>query len=72
MSDDPFARFERSRGGLLIPVALFVLGAVPTGLAIGALDRLETIEEAPAAGNDAVEVRDGGPIAELDNEDAEP
>jgi hypothetical protein len=46
MTNDPFERFERSRGGLLIPVLLFILGAVPTALAIRALHDLEVSEEA--------------------------
>jgi hypothetical protein len=48
MSDDPFQRFERSRGGLLIPLCLFVLGAVPTALAIDAINKLpEDVRQAP-------------------------
>jgi hypothetical protein len=34
MNSDVFERFERTRGGLLIPVLLFVVGAVATVLAI--------------------------------------
>jgi hypothetical protein len=37
MQNDPFEQFERSRGGLLIPVAIFVLGACLTWFAIGNL-----------------------------------
>ena len=43
--NDPFERFERSRGGLLIPVLLFFAGAVPTIVAIRALDGLIAIED---------------------------
>ena len=40
MSQDPFAQFERSRGGWLIPVTLFVLGAITTTWAVNSLARL--------------------------------
>lgn len=45
MTHDPFERLERSRGGLWIPALLFVLGAVPTALAIRALDEIEGRED---------------------------
>ena len=37
MQNDPFEQFERSRGGLLIPIAIFMLGAALTWLVIGNL-----------------------------------
>ncbi|MDG2222193.1 MAG: hypothetical protein P8L85_12500 [Rubripirellula sp.] len=40
MSEDPFARFERSRSGWLLPVALFVLGAIPTALAVSTVHQM--------------------------------
>lgn len=45
MSEDPFARFERSRGGWLIPVAIFLLGAVPTVLAIRTIDGMALMQQ---------------------------
>ncbi|WP_146453882.1 hypothetical protein [Rubripirellula tenax] len=45
MSNDPFARFESSRSGLLIPVALFLIGAAGTTVAIGTLHRVESAAE---------------------------
>jgi hypothetical protein len=50
MMEDPFEQFERSRGGFLIPVALVLLGMVPTALAIRAMGGLEAGQE------DAVEL----------------
>lgn len=47
MSQDPFERFERSRGGLLIPVVVFILGAVPTAIAIRAMSHLAVLEDDP-------------------------
>lgn len=35
--NDPFEQFERSRAGLLIPLLLFLVGAVPTAAAIRAM-----------------------------------
>ena len=49
MNDDLFQRFERSRGGLLIPVLLFILGAVPTILALRAMNPLAVLQDAPPA-----------------------
>lgn len=45
MSEDPFARFERSRGGWVIPVVIFLCGAIPTTMAIRAVDRMALIEQ---------------------------
>ncbi|QDT05709.1 hypothetical protein K227x_41120 [Rubripirellula lacrimiformis] len=41
MSNDPFARFESSRGGWLIPILLFVIGALGTMVGIRAIHGLE-------------------------------
>ncbi|MGB7325640.1 MAG: hypothetical protein WBD31_12270 [Rubripirellula sp.] len=41
MSIDPFERFESSRGGLLIPVGLFIIGSIATTIAVAALHRIE-------------------------------
>ncbi len=43
MVHDPFEQFERSRGGLLIPVALFVIGALMTTVAVRALDDIVSV-----------------------------
>ena len=53
MSNDPFARFESSRGGWLIPVVLFVVGAMGTMVGIRAIHGLEvpSIQQAPAQGD---------------------
>ncbi len=40
MHGDAFERFETSRGGLLIPVVLFVLGAIATVVAVRAINDL--------------------------------
>ena len=45
MSGDPFERFERSRGGLLIPLLIFIIGAMLTTLALGSLDDLVSMED---------------------------
>ena len=37
MSTDPFEKFESSRSGLIIPLAVFVLGGCLTYVAIGSL-----------------------------------
>jgi hypothetical protein len=37
MSTDPFEKFERSRGGLIIPLAVFVLGGCLTYAAVRSL-----------------------------------
>ena len=47
--EDPFEQFERSRGGLLIPVLLWLVGMVPTAMAIramGALDASQVQDDA--------------------------
>lgn len=53
MSGDPFERFERSRSGLLIPVLIFIVGAMLTTLALRSLNDLASMEnlaeEPPAA-----------------------
>ena len=50
--EDPFEQFERSRGGLLIPVLLWLVGMVPTAMAIRAMGALE----ASQVQDDAAEV----------------
>ena len=50
--EDPFEQFERSRGGLLIPVLLLLVGMVPTAMAIRAMGALE----ASQVQDDAAEV----------------
>lgn len=40
MHGDAFERFETSRGGLLIPVLLFLLGAIATVVAVRAINDL--------------------------------
>ncbi len=44
MNGDPFEQFERSRGGLLIPVLIFIVGAVLTTFAVSSLNRLVRVE----------------------------
>ena len=65
MAQDPFEQFERSRGGLLIPVILFVMGAVPTALAIRAIDGLEVREPSKDDKNPAPENQDAEEPAEF-------
>jgi hypothetical protein len=55
---DPFAQFERSRAGLLIPLVLFVVGAVPTAAAIGAMASLQATQAAEGAVNRQVPIGD--------------
>ncbi len=50
--EDPFEQFERSRGGLLIPVLLLLVGMVPTAMAI----RARGAFEASQVQDDAAEV----------------
>ena len=52
MNGDPFERFERSRGGLLIPVLIFIVGAVLTTFAVSSLNqliRMEALADQPPA-----------------------
>ncbi len=42
---DPFRQFERSRAGLLIPLLLFLVGAVPTAVAMGAMISIRATQE---------------------------
>jgi hypothetical protein len=44
MSGDPFERFERSQSGLLIPVLIFIVGAILTTLALRSLDDLVSLK----------------------------
>lgn len=46
MHEDPFARFERSRGGWLIPIAVFVAGAIGTTIALNMVHRLDLRDRA--------------------------
>ena len=46
MSHDPFEQFERSRGGFLIPMVIFALGAGLTVFAIDVLHEVRVREEA--------------------------
>ena len=52
MNADVFERFEKTRGGLLIPVLLFVVGAVATLIAIKTVHGvvIEQIERSAPAG----------------------
>jgi hypothetical protein len=76
MNTEVFERFEKTRGGLLIPVLLFVVGAVATLIAIKtvhgvAVEQLERSAPAGPVDNDAdsaVEL----PRAEQANEPAVP
>ena len=44
MSGNPFARFEQSRVGLLIPIAIFAVGAIATLVSMALIDRIHWIE----------------------------
>jgi len=63
MTDDPFARFERSRGGLLIPVVIFVFGTLVTGVSMDLIDRVDVAEQ-----RRELETKEDS----LDNDNAEP
>ena len=43
--NDPFRQFERSRAGLLIPLLLFLVGTVPTVVAMGAMISIRANQE---------------------------
>jgi hypothetical protein len=66
MMEDPFEQFERSRGGLLIPVLLLLLGMVPTAMAIRAMGELEAGEgdAAELVPKDQEDVTGKNPVAE--------
>lgn len=71
MHSDPFERFERSRGGLLIPVAVFAVGAILTTVAIDRLNPLVTLEDLadqPRAEVDRAPVMDGAGIEQAADE----
>jgi DNA-binding protein H-NS len=55
--NDPFARFERSSGGFLIPVALFVVGALITVWAANNLARLDQADKAAKLRAQAVQIQ---------------
>lgn len=42
---DPFEQFERSRSGLVIPLLLFLAGAVPTAVGISAMISVRADQE---------------------------
>ena len=46
MNSDAFERFEKGRGGWLIPLTLFLVGAVATLIAIDTVMRV-AVEQAP-------------------------
>ncbi len=69
MTTDPFENFERSRFGLSIPLALFMLGGVLTYFAVSSLHgvllrELETVKEAQT--EQGGEVVTGNPPVALD------
>lgn len=73
MSEDPFAEFERSGGGWVIPIALFVLGAIPTTFAIRAIHELSVAEQpagAPAEADGLENQEDAIPNLEVQADDA--
>ena len=86
MSGDPFERFERSRGGLLIPVLIFIVGAMLTTLALRSLDDLVSLKGLaderpalvePAAAEPVIENKPNGAAepaikSEVENENQEP
>ena len=63
MSEDPFARFERSRRGWVIPVVIFLCGAIPTTMAIRAVDRMALIEQLVDEEGDAEFAEEGDAVA---------
>jgi hypothetical protein len=68
MSEDPFARFERSRSGWMLPAAFFILGAIPTALAVSKVHQMGLLRDVvdEAKGPD-LELGDG----KLDREEGE-
>ena len=53
MTTDPFEQFERSRSGFLIPIGLFLVGAVLTWLAIASLNAIVLDADETAASLEA-------------------
>lgn len=70
MNGDPFERFERSRGGLLIPILIFVVGAILTTFALSRLSDLVSLEQ--LADEPAADVEPAGnePAIERELDDA--
>lgn len=56
--NDPFARFERSRGGFLIPVALFIVGALVTVWATRSLTQLNQVDQRAKLRAEAIQIQD--------------
>ncbi|KAA1257661.1 hypothetical protein LF1_01490 [Rubripirellula obstinata] len=56
--NDPFARFERSRGGFLIPIALFIIGALITVWAAHTLTRLNQVDQQAKLKAQAVQIQE--------------
>jgi len=61
MSTDPFEQFERSRGGLVIPLALFVMGGCLTYAAVSSLHGVVLREAEVARMIEAVPASDANP-----------
>ncbi|MGB0597999.1 MAG: hypothetical protein ACPGLY_15035 [Rubripirellula sp.] len=68
MSEDPFGRFERSRSGWMLPAAFFILGAIPTALAVSKVHQMGLLK-------DVVDEAEGPDlelgVGKLDREDGE-
>ena len=52
MAMDPFEQFERSRGGMLIPLAVFVIGGTLTVAAVRGLHLVSVREDAAIQATD--------------------
>jgi len=61
MSTDPFEQFERSRSGLIIPLALFVMGGCLTYAAVSSLHGVVLREAEAARMMEAVPASDANP-----------
>ena len=79
MTTDPFEKFERSRGGLSIPLAVFIFGGLLTYLAVSSLHGIairhdeanRSLEERRANGVAAAEMKatqDAGGEADEDRQ----
>ena len=65
MSEDPFARFERSRGGWLLPAALFIFGAIPTAFAVSKIHGMALMQQVvDDAEGPNLDIGEGNPIRE--------
>ena len=69
MNADAFERFEKSRGGLLIPVVVFVLGAIATVVAMIAVQRV-ALDQAAAQQQLQPPAADARGAPESPNDDA--